>query len=169
MPRNVLMVALILPLIVIAIGIGRAEHHLATSRVWTFDINGYDPRDLLRGHYIQFVVELNEGPPIEACDDDTSARCCFCLTTTAPDQPPQVAAASCQYAQAQCDGALQMRHLKQLSRYYIPEAEAWKLEQQVQEAARQNTAQLRVAINDDGEPQIKALLVNGQEILARDP
>lgn len=169
MPRNLLIVALLLPLAVIGIGIGRAEHHVANSRLWLFDVNGYDPRDLLRGHYIQFRLDLHEMPPRETCDDDSGAACCLCLTMLSADAPPQVERATCETARTLCDGALQTRFLSQLNRYYIPEQDAWKLEQDFQAAAQSGSARLRVAINKEGEPQIDGLLVNGNEILARDP
>lgn len=163
-PRNFVIVALLLPLLVIGFGIGRAEHHLAHSKQWLFDINGYDPRDLLRGHYIQFRINLHEEAPLESCEDNHSERCCFCLTTTADGEPPRVQRATCALAQTQCDGMLQVRKLSELTRYYIPEDDAWKLEQAVREAARENLARLRVAISDTGQPQIESLLVNGQSI-----
>lgn len=166
MPRKLLIVALALPLVVIALGIAKSEHHLATSKLWQFDVAGYDPRDLLRGRYIQFRLDLHEGPPREACNDDDSERCCLCLTETGVDQPPRVERATCALALAQCDGALQTRTLRDLNRYYIPEEDAWKLEQQFIEAAAKNQTRLRVAINDEGKPQIDALLINGEVIRA---
>lgn len=164
MPRNLVIVALLLPLCVIGLGIVRAERHLARSTSWVFEVDGYDPRDLLRGHYIQFRLDLHEEAALEACDDDRSERCCLCLTATTKDQPPRVQRSTCARATSQCDGVLQTRYLSELRRYYIPEEDAWKLEQQFREAAQASRALLRIAINDDGKPQIEALLVNGHEI-----
>ncbi len=164
MPRNLLIAALLLPLLVIALGIVRAEQHLAHSTSWLFEVDGYDPRDLLRGHYIQFRLDLHEEAALEACDDDQSDRCCLCLTSTGAHKPPRVQRSTCARAQAQCEGVLQTRYLSELRRYYIPEEEAWKLEQQFRDAARDNKALLQVAIDESGKPQIQSLLVNGEQI-----
>lgn len=163
MSRNWLIAALLLPLVVIGIGIGRAEHHLAHSTAWVFEIDGYDPRDLLRGRYIQFRVDLHEDTPLEVCDDNQSDRCCLCLTRNDDKALPRVQRATCERAK-QCDGLMQTRYLSELRRYYIPEEDAWKLEQQFMDAARESQARLRVAIDDSGKPQIESLLINGQEI-----
>lgn len=164
MSRNLVIVALVLPLLVIGLGIVRAERHLATSASWLFEVDGYDPRDLLRGHYIQFRVDLHEEAPLDACDDNQSDRCCLCLTPTSAQNPPRVQRATCERAQSQCEGVLQTRYLSELRRYYIPEEDASKLEQQFRDAAQERRALLRVAIDDAGKPQIESLLVNGEEI-----
>ena len=60
-----LALALALPLVVIAIGIVRGELHLAGARRWTFEVGGYDPRDLLQGRYLAYRLELHEEAPLE--------------------------------------------------------------------------------------------------------
>lgn len=117
MSRKVLMVALLLPLLVILLGIAKAEWHLAHARTWAFDITGYDPRDLLRGHYLQYRLVLHESEPLEPCREDLGEACCFCLTATAANAPPKVQRARCERARASCEGLLQTRYLKQLERY----------------------------------------------------
>lgn len=53
-PTLILLVCLLLPLI--GLGYSWAHTHRAAQRgtVWEVPIGGYDPRDLLRGHYVQF-------------------------------------------------------------------------------------------------------------------
>lgn len=168
MSRNALAAAVVLPLLVIALGIVRAERHLANSTRWTFDVQGYDPRDLLRGHYINYRLDLHEGAPIEACrenDDD----CCLCLSAQGSGVPPKVQRATCTVAKQRCEGVLRTRYLTELQRYYIPENEAYKLERRFQEAAANRTAHLRVAVDDTGKPQVEALLIGGVPVEKRTP
>lgn len=164
MRRSLLIPALLLPLAVLVIAIVQAEHHLATSRVWLFEIEGFDPRDLLRGHYIQFRLVLREDEPLEVCEEGSAQSCCLCLTATSPDTPPRVRRATCERAAAECDGILQTRFLPELTRYYIPEAVAPQLEARFREAAQGGRALLRVAIDAEGEPRIEALSLDGEEI-----
>ena len=79
--RRLPMILAAVPLIVILIGIARAEHHLATSETWLVDVEGYDPRDLLHGRYLQFQLRV-PGPGLKECgyEDDCSA----CLTVGVP-------------------------------------------------------------------------------------
>lgn len=164
MRRSLLIPALLLPIAVLVVSILQAEHHLATARVWRFEIEGFDPRDLLRGHYIRFQLVLREDEALETCEEGGERACCLCLTETAPDAPPRVRRATCERAAAECDGRLQTAFLTELERYYIPEADAAQLEQRFLEAARAGTAQLRVAIDDAGKPAIEALLIGGEPI-----
>ena len=162
--RKWLVVAVALPLVVLVVGIVRSEQHLASARRWQFAITCYDPRDHLRGHYLQYRLQLDEQPALETCEDDYSDRCCLCLHETEKGKPPVVRRASCRLAAERCDGRLQTRYLSELSRYYIPEARARELERTLQDAAQAGNARLVVAITESGKPQIDALLVAGQRI-----
>lgn len=53
-PTLILLVCLLLPLI--GLGYSWLQTHRAAQRgiVWEVPVDGYDPRDLLRGHYVQF-------------------------------------------------------------------------------------------------------------------
>ena len=163
MPRKWLLPALALPLLALVLGIVRAEWHLAHSSHWVLDITGYDPRDLLRGHYIQYRLALHETAGEPACSEKSGERCCLCLTATGTDTPPKVQRTTCERADS-CDGALQTRYLSELQRYYIPEARADAWTERVRTAATDGKARLRIAVDPSGRPQIEALLVDGVPI-----
>ena len=163
-PRTRLVLAVVLPLVVIAIGIVDAERHLATARRWVFDVAGYDPRDLLHGHYLLYNVALDEGPPIEECPDDEEGVCCLCLDDRGDQVPPHARRATCATARGQCAAVLQTRYLATLRRYYIAEADADRLTRSFQEAAGRRQARLVVAIDDRGVPRVDRLLLNGVPI-----
>jgi hypothetical protein len=171
MRRSFLAIAVALPLVVLALGIVRSERHLADGRRWTFDVTGYDPRDLLRGHYIQYrlvfedadlpVVGAVDGAP---CDDETGETCCLCLLGDLENGRTLVERTTCELARSECEGALQLRYLGELQRYYIAEERAAELTQIFQDASRGNRARLVVAIDAAGRPQIDTLLVDGMAI-----
>jgi uncharacterized membrane-anchored protein len=165
--RSFLAFAVVLPLVALGLGIVRSERHLAEGRRWSFEVTGYDPRDLLRGHYIQYRLVLEEVdlPVVGAadgipCDDATSDTCCLCLYADYPQGPTTVERADCASALSTCDGVLQTRYLEELQRYYIAEDRAAELTQIFQDASQEKQARLIVAIDEAGKPQIDVLLVN---------
>ena len=164
MPRKLLIAALVLPLIVLALGIVRAERHLADGKRWMFEVNGYDPRDLLRGHYINYRLVLEQSPADERCDDDHGERCCLCLTSQPAGMPTKAQRTTCESAETRCDGVLKTRYLSELQRYYIPEERAAELTARFQDAAREHRAQLVVAIDAQGKPQIDTLTIDGMAL-----
>jgi hypothetical protein len=165
--RSLIALAVALPLVALGLGIVRSERHLAEGRRWSFEVTGYDPRDLLRGHFIQYRLVLEEVdlPVVGAadgipCDDATSDACCLCLYADYPQGPTTVERADCASALAACDGALQTRYLEELQRYYIAEDRAAELTEIFQDASQEKRARLIVAIDETGRPQIDVLLVN---------
>jgi hypothetical protein len=172
MRRSFIAVAVALPLVVLALGIVRSERHLADGRRWSFEVTGYDPRDLLRGHYIQYrlafgeidlpVVGAADGVP---CDDETGETCCLCLSHEVPGGPVAfVERTTCELARSECEGALQVRYLGELERYYIAEERAAELTLIFQDASREHRAHLVVAIDALGKPQIVTLLVDDMPV-----
>ena len=164
MSRNFTLLAVALPLLAIGLGIVRAELVLGSSRDFVFEIEGFDPRDLLRGHYLQFRLRIDPLPVREPCADDASDACCLCLTRTAPDAVPYVERATCATARASCDGALLARYLTQPQRYYVPEARAAELERRLFEAMQQRRAQAVLAIDRQGRAVVRELRVDGVRI-----
>jgi hypothetical protein len=172
MRRSFLAAAVALPLFVLALGIVRSERHLADGRRWWFEVTGYDPRDLLRGHYIQYRLALDEIdlPVVGAadgvpCDDETGDACCLCLSQEVPGGPAAfVERTTCELARSECEGALQLRYLGELERYYIAEERAAELTQIFQDASSEHRAHLVVAIDALGKPQIVTLLVDDMPV-----
>src|SRR5687768_2949457 len=101
MRRELLLAALVLPLMTIVTGIVRAELHFARSRDFTFDVEGYDPRDILRGQYIQYRIAFHEEQSGNQCPDG-SESCCLCLTDKGPKAPPGVVRSDCADARHSC-------------------------------------------------------------------
>src|SRR5262245_25464140 len=128
MSRRFTMVAVALPLLAIVLGIVRAERFLGRTRDFVFEIGGYDPRDLLRGHYLQFRLMADPLPQREACVDDPQGTCCLCLTRAQPGHVSQVERVTCATARTECDAWLPLGVLARPYRYYVPEESAKELQ-----------------------------------------
>ncbi|MEZ5710722.1 MAG: GDYXXLXY domain-containing protein [Blastomonas sp.] len=74
---------LVLPILGLGIGWASTEAGSRQGVEWDVPIGGYDPRDLLRGHYVQFRYDW----PVQATDDEMRFAISgqsICLTGTAP-------------------------------------------------------------------------------------
>jgi uncharacterized membrane-anchored protein len=169
--RSFIAVAVVLPLVVLVLGMVSAERRLGDNRRWTFAVTGYDPRDLLRGHYIQYrlVTDETDLPPLgrangRTCDETIPGDCCLCLTENVSGEPALLEWTTCTTAFDECEGAMQTQYLNQLQRYYIAEANAEWLTELFQDASREHRAQLVVAIDKLGRPQIDTLLIDDMPI-----
>lgn len=161
--RSAALVAVVLPLAAIGFAIGRAEMRHRRAQSWVFEIGGFDPRDLLRGRYLQFRLRVDEVGVREPCDD-ASDRCCLCLTRTADGTPPVTERATCASAVTTCDGALQTGYLGRQLRYYVPEARAADLDRRLATAMTSRRAQVVLAIDRSGDADVRALILDGETI-----
>lgn len=162
MTRSLRLIAVSLPIAFLVFMIASAEWQLADSRTWHFAIRGYDPRDLLRGHYVLFQVDVDPAETIGTCAID-DPDCCYCLSP-GDDIEARVALAPCAEARSQCEAFVRTAPLHALRRFYIPEAGRIELESRLRSAARERRAHVAVAVSASGEPMIEALLVDGQPL-----
>ncbi len=161
MSNKKLLLTVMIPFILLCLLIARAEYHLSTGAQWDFAITGYDPRDLLRGHYLRFRVAYDWQEPKEQCAGDRG--CVYCLTDVG-EQAPKVQIVNTHRAK-QCDGFMQYGDLQEpLNRFYIPETQARLAEDLLREARIDNTAYLRLSINKEGVPRIVDLLIDGRPL-----
>src|SRR4051812_44812768 len=88
-----LVLALLLPIAALGVMIVRAEATTRGGRPWVLSIEGYDPRDLVRGHYLNYRVKwLWEGTS-HVC---MASTCCYCLHGDGPPPvEPTVTRVSC--------------------------------------------------------------------------
>lgn len=161
MKNKKVLFAVALPFVVLCLLIVRAEYHIRHGEQWSFELQGYDPRDLLRGHYLRLSVTYDMESGATACK--AGETCCFCLNKTEA-RVPKVHETSCTVAKAQCDGFMLSSYRNSLNRYYVPEAEARRAEKVLAEARSKRTAFLNVSINDKGEPAITDLIIGDQSL-----
>ena len=100
-PQRLLLTALvlILPLLVLGGIILQNEIGIGQAQVWRVKITGYDPRDMLIGHYLSFRFNWNLQSSINACP--TGKNCCLCLEKQNDSNVPRSSLLSCT-ATAQC-------------------------------------------------------------------
>ncbi|MEZ4287912.1 MAG: GDYXXLXY domain-containing protein [Polyangiales bacterium] len=159
--------ALVLPLAVIGISVFQYERMLQDGTVWEFAIDGYDPRDLLRGHYLEFRIatnHLDDNDELRSKMDSGSgvSNNCFCLRRS--DDKTIATDMGCSSAKQECDAFVKRDLLDEINRYYIAEARVDEFEKLLQDAARENRATIAVRIDNEGTPTIESLLIDGTPI-----
>jgi uncharacterized membrane-anchored protein len=164
MTRRYTLVAVTLPLLAIGLGIVRAELFLRRAHDFVFEITGYDPRDLLRGHYLQFQLKVDPVLEREPCEDDAGGLCCLCLTRIEGEVVVRAERATCATARASCEGALDTRYFSAAQRYYVPEHRAAELERRLRDAMQRGGAQALVAVDQAGTARVRELLIDGEPI-----
>ena len=149
-------IALLIPILIIVGSIGKSEYQLATGKVWKFKVSGYDPRDLLRGHYVNYQVEFDWQKDRGICLDKND--CCLCLNRKkASLGSVMVSKMSCSLATERCDGLMREEYIQELRKYFIPEDKGKVLEKVI----REKDAEILVAISNDGHPVVRDLLIDG--------
>ena len=161
MKNKKVLISVAMPFVVLCLLIVRAEYHIRSGEQWSFDLQGYDPRDLLRGHYLRLNVSYDMESGKNSCTP--AEECCLCLTKTEA-RVPKVYEASCSVAKTQCDGFMLSSHQNTLRRYYVPEADARRAEKILADASAERTAFLNVSINGKGEPAITDLIIGDQSL-----
>lgn len=140
--------------IVILVGLGLSRQYLRTfgSEV-TLPIVGYDPRDLISGHYIVFSVDYGT---TALCTNTNlpSSEGFVCLDNR--EFSYEVPTSCKQFIRGLCE---QGRFNTGLEKYFIPEDKAQSLDQIV----RQKRASIVVSVSSTGRAQTKKLLIDGVE------
>lgn len=75
--RPLLLAALALPALWLAAGIWGNERALSAAPEWRIPIRGYDPRDPLRGRYVQFSYAWQLRGEAALCNDPAQCRLCL--------------------------------------------------------------------------------------------
>ncbi|HPE59141.1 MAG: GDYXXLXY domain-containing protein [Thiothrix sp.] len=141
---------------------------LLTGEAWTshgkkyhgetlvLPIQGFDPRDLLKGHYLQFRIDYGLKSDTGCPASDISAS--LCLAPEVRVYPEDELPPACQrFIRGNCDGS--ERFLTGLERFYIPETDAKELENLIRQP---DTGELVISLNPQGEARIRDLLINGR-------
>jgi hypothetical protein len=165
MSRSHVSIAVVLPVLAIVLGIVRAELTFARTRDFTFEITGYDPRDLLRGHYLQFRLQLDPAAEREYCSP-ASNSCCLCLTQLDGSPMPRIERATCNTARS-CDAWLDAETATRPLRFYVSDVAAPALERKLQNAMLRRAAHAVMALDSKGRAHVRQLLVDGDPIAGK--
>ncbi len=151
MKRWLVYPALALPFLALLFGIGRNQMALSAAEEWRIPIAGYDPRDALRGRYIQFAYGWRLEGDVALCQQPSSCR--LCLSQAGDEVVAAIKPADAQCA-AMVDPAvsgLQFRHGFGLGssftgRIFVSEASAPEMEERL----RAGPMQMVTALTPEG-------------------
>lgn len=160
-PGRLTLAAVLVPVLGIAVLAVRAEYAVRHGPVWTIPIEGYDPRDLLHGQYLQYRYRLHwQGG--DTCgttpfgEPAPAPGCCLCLTRDAADGfDPWVRQVQCEEA-TQCEGALRSESMMPPQRFFVPEDRGQDLER----ALREHAAAIELAVSPEGDAAVRELLLD---------
>jgi uncharacterized membrane-anchored protein len=138
--------ALLLPIVAFAGLVGRAELWRASGLVFHVAIAGYDPRDLLQGHYLRYRLQW---PADGACD---GATCCLCLQTSGVHTKVE-----CSVADKTCDAQLSRQMVDQGREFFIQEDAGPALEQ----AIRRGQGAMALNVTPNGQVRVHELFIDG--------
>jgi uncharacterized membrane-anchored protein len=150
--KRALILVLIIPILVLA-GLTLYRSYVRSMGVEVIlPISGYDPRDLLSGHYLIYRIEYGvEGICSGRTGQGTIGYVCLepkMFSSSPPMNCSKLIRGTCN------DGRFEAG----IEKYYVPEKEAKQLERQIQS----KSASILLSITSTGQAQVKDLLVNGQ-------
>lgn len=129
-------------------------YRLKSGKEVELTITGYDPRDLLSGHYLTFrvVYDVADVCSENSSKSDLSAHICLSprfFSWSAPDTNCKLfITGKCNYG----------RFVAGIERFYVPEGKAKFLEKQL----RDNPASIIIKVTPDGKGQIEDLRIKGR-------
>lgn len=160
---NRTLVAVVVPILVLVLWVAKLQLGATTGAEVTLSITGYDPRDLLAGHYLRYRVSYD----LETlCAKASKEPTCVCLEYSSDAQRHQATwAGSCEELSSKSCGPLflrgvcdESRFVAGIERYYIPEAYSEVL------ATVPGDASIRVKLDGDGSSQVTAMYVGAERV-----
>ncbi|MBF0310141.1 MAG: GDYXXLXY domain-containing protein [Magnetococcales bacterium] len=157
MSRQRVFLVLALPILALMLLVGHKAYRSHSGTEITLPVEGFDPRDLLAGHFIQYRVDY--GVPVCAHSEkdkpnvEWKATVCleppaFIYGITPPEPCGLHLAGICRHG----------RFIAGIERFYIPETEAGQLDA----AVRAKRGAIRVHVGGDGKGVVTELLLDGK-------
>lgn len=144
----------ILPLLGICCFMAQAQYRASVGEVYRVKIKGYDPRDLLRGHYLRYRFEFRERL-LDPSIDDLNHSHDYCFIREASEQF-QIMRILTEEG-GLCTSRMKSTELDKPQKYFIPEAHAKALEASL----RHQNAEVDLIINLDGHYSVGQLYLDG--------
>ncbi len=146
-----ILIALIIPILVLAVWVGYKQFTFSIGKEITLPIMGYDPRDLLSGHYLTYRIDYGIGGICAGSFRGQDGYVCLSpkrFSSWRPENCKLMIKGFCSRSQ----------FIAGIERYYVPEKDAKRLEGLVQSGE----ASIVLSVSPIGEAQIKDLLINGK-------
>ena len=157
--RSLLEWSLLLPVIGIGLLMVRAELKVVKGEVYRVAVQGYDPRDLIHGHYLSIQLDL-KSERVGSEDESTADTSAFCFKRE--DGDFSVLRAASHVIQSWGDACTSVTSVKNLigpKRYLIPEGDAFNLE--IALSNRKKTATVDLIIQKNGDVSMGMLYLDG--------
>lgn len=158
-PRFAGLLALIIMIALPSLLLVKAAYDRHNGKIWRVEIAGYDPRDLLRGHYLNFRYDWNFAKTNDSWSCEYSKNCCLCLIEASPGNivHPVAKTMACDAPEIrQCHSVVTSR--KELNPalggqvYFIPEKHATQVEDLLRDETQD--IQMEIAVPRSGGPAI---------------
>lgn len=154
--KQFLLIALVFPILSLGALTIYKQHKVSSGTEVVIPIVGYDPRDLLSGHYLIYQLRLDECQeayldPAYMCVRSAQGEAFF--SQAIPDLEPDDQLQCDTVIQGQCQGK---RFEAGIERFYIPEAHSQALDRII----RSGKGKLVVSVDNQGKAVIKDLLIN---------
>lgn len=137
----------------------QSEMRRRSGTEWPLKIVGYDPRDLVHGHYLRYRFDFDwaRGDPDCIEGRQLKTTCCVCLEPSADPRAPEARPTDCDAARS-CSAWILGSKVQPPLRYLIPEADARALER----ALIDREATLRIRALPDGSISVGDLELDGR-------
>ena len=113
----------LIPVLGITFFLAQTQYQFSTGLVYRVKIKGYDPRDLLHGHYLRYTFDLPKNKKYIA-----AAKYCFTHQTSTDYQLKIIPSNS---DLTMCSSVIKYSKLNKSHKYFIPEKSARELEQKL--------------------------------------
>jgi uncharacterized membrane-anchored protein len=157
-----IILAIFLPVFALGLLTIKKVIHYNTGSEIVLDIEGYDPRDLLSGHYLIYRIKYNaenicKGKYSDSSSSSSNQDAYMCLVEDKHYFTFGYTPTRCElkYIKGKCKGT---RFVAGVEKFYIPQEHASRLEKLVIE----KKASVRLSINRSGKALVKDLLIDGK-------
>ena len=158
MMRLPILASCLLPIVGLAGLWGWSDHLSRQGTDWDVEVEGYDPRDLLRGHYVEFTYNWPEPATDDDEDDDQIRRFdpgpqLLCLYGEAPelDRAERVeedAFEDCAHPARANPASVYGRRSLRRGRFYVGQDRALEIEEEMRDRVQRGIVRIRQ--RDDG-------------------
>jgi len=154
---------LIVPVLAVALLMVQAEYRTEQGQMYTVPVNGFDPRDLVYGHYLSIQVDL-EALGVRAGGTKDGGAFCF---QREGESVRVLQGTEMELAQENCASITPTENLVGAKRYLVPEVDALELENRLRD--QKVKASVELIIQESGEVSMGMLFLNDKpwrEVLA---
>lgn len=149
--KTAILLALLFPIVVLIAFTAYKKSILTYGREITLPISGYDPRNLLSGHYLRYRIEYGVANICFRTPDYRPSYVCLDNKTFSLAEPR-----GCKlFIRGRCENG---QFYAGIETYYIPENKAIELDEQV----RFKRASIVISVATNGSAQVKDLLIDGK-------